>query len=293
MAARKNKTNLFDVLLYIFLIVFCISVLYPFWSTIVLSFSNPSSASTLGIKAWTDEWHIDAYAFIFTDKRLGYAYINTIFRTVVGTGLLLVLTMMGAYALSKKDLPGRNIITMYFIFTMFFNGGLMPTYLLVRGLGLIDKIWALILPLLINVYYMIIARNYLMSIDKALEESAFIDGASYFVIFTKIIIPISKPIIATLVVWTAVLHWNSWFDALIYERDQKKIVLQLLLRRLLQTTSSEREEMGSFADMMGMHVATPTVRAATILATIGPIVMMYPFLQKYFIKGIMVGSLKG
>lgn len=290
---RHKKISLFDILIYILFAVFSILVIYPFWDIFLTSFSNPITTTSLGLHLWIKEWQLDSYRFVLSDIKVLYAYGNTIFRTTAGTSLAIIITLLCAYPLSKKNLPGRNFFTLYFLFVMFFGGGLIPTYLLIKNLGLIDNRMVLILPNLLNIYYMIIMRNYLMSMDKALEESAFIDGAGYITILFKIIVPLAKPVIATVVLWIAVGHWNSWFDALIYIRDEKKIVLQTLLRRMLQYASAESNALEEFNSEQNVKIVSNTVRAAIIMITIGPIILLYPSLQKYFIKGIMVGSLKG
>ena len=185
-------------------------------------------------------------------------------------------------------------MTAYILVTMFFAGGLIPTYLVIRKLGLIDSRWVLILPLLANGFYIIIMRNYLMTVDPAFEESAFMDGANYLQIMARIVAPLCKPVLATIALWTMVLHWNSWFDALIYLRDESKIVLQLLLRRLLLAEQATLDRIREFGGPIDAEDRLPSeaVKAATTLITIGPIILVYPLLQRYFIKGIFLGSLK-
>ena len=290
---KKKNMGIVDWIIYVLIALFSILVIYPFWDIFLTSFANPISTTSLGMHLWIDEWQLDSYRFVLSDVKVLYAYGNTIFRTVAGTSMSVVVTLFCAYPLSKKKLPGRTVFTFYFLFTMFFSGGLIPTYLLIKNLDLIDKRFVLILPNLLNVYYMVIMRNYLMSMDKALEESAFIDGAGYVTILFKIVVPLAKPVIATVVLWIAVWHWNSWFDAFIYIRDEKKIVLQTLLRRMLQYASAESSALEDFNAEQGAKIVSNTVRAAITMITIGPIILLYPSLQKYFIKGIMVGSLKG
>ncbi|MBT3272141.1 MAG: carbohydrate ABC transporter permease [Spirochaetales bacterium] len=294
--SRKTRGEIvFDFFNVILLCLFCLTILYPFWSTIVLSFSDIDNANTLGFKVWIPKWSFTAYQYAFSKYgHVGTAYLNSIFRTIVGTLLGVFMILLAAYPLSKKDIPGRNIMTIYILITMFFSGGLIPTYLLIRNIGLFNSRFALILPVLVQGYYVIIMRNFLMTIDPAFEESAFMDGANYFQILTRIIIPLSKPVIATVALWVAVYHWNEWFMALIYLSSERKIVLQLLLRRMLQNiTALQNEEMQAFMDVEDAQLPTQSVRAAITVLTIGPIIFFYPFLQKYFIKGIFLGSLKG
>ena len=221
------------------------------------------------------------------------AYGNSIFRTVVGTFLGIAFTLAAAYPLSKKRLPGRNVMTITILVTMFFGGGLIPTYLLIRRLGMLDSRWVLIVPTMTAGFHVIIMRNFIMTIDEAYEEAAFMDGANYLQVLLRIIIPLSKPVIATVALWKGVYHWNAWFDAWIYIRSESKIVLQLLLRRLLQDIAQTMERLKAFRVEEDQPLPTEAVKAAISLLTIGPIILVYPFLQRYFVKGIFIGSLKG
>ncbi|MGE8079870.1 carbohydrate ABC transporter permease [Peribacillus loiseleuriae] len=291
---KRKKFSLFDILNVSGIILFSIIVLYPFWQTVVLSFSDAEASSSLGLNLWPDRWIPDAYQFVFSYQNIMIAYLNTIIRTVAGTVLIVAFTVLAAYPLSKKDLPYRNFFTIFFLIAMFFSGGMIPDYLLIKNLGLIDSQLALILPSAVNVFFIIIMRNYFMTIDKALEESAIMDGANYFTILLKIIIPISKPVIATVALWAAVYHWNEWFHALIYIQDDAKTVLQIVVRDMLvaMDLSQANGQMGG-GGMSNADLLLSNVRAATVIISIGPIVLIYPFVQKYFIKGIMIGSLKG
>ena len=286
----------FDIILHLFLILFSISILFPFWSLIVISFSRPTDVLAIGFHLWPKQWWFDAYAFVFQNNQVISAYMVTIFRTVVGTSFMIFCTVITAYPLSKKKLPFRNYLTMFFLIPMFFSGGLIPTFLNIRDLGLIDSLWVYILPMAVIPFNIVIVRNYMMSIDQAVEESAHMDGAGYITILFYIIIPLCIPVLATVALWGAVSHWNSWFDSLLYIRDKNKIVLQLIIQRLLILVEAYQTDAGAMsAYMRNNHkeLTSITVRAATILVTIGPIILAYPFAQKYFIKGIMIGSLKG
>lgn len=295
MGATRKKLSLFDILNVTGFVLFSILVIYPFWQTIVLSFSDANATSSLGVHLWPDRWITDAYEFVFSYGNIMKAYVNTIIRTVAGTFLIVTFTVLAAYPLSKRELPYRNFFTIFFLIAMFFSGGIIPDYLLVKNLGLLDNSLALILPSAVNVFFIIIMRNYFMTIDKGIEESAIIDGANYFQILTKIIIPISKPVIATVALWAAVYHWNEWFHALVYIQDDAKTVLQIVVRDML--TAMDLSNNSSTAvgggGMGGSELLLSNVRAATVIISIGPIVLVYPFVQKYFIKGIMIGSLKG
>ena len=281
--------------MYIFLTLFALSIVYPFWVTLLTSFSTVEEVTSLGFKFWISEWSFGAYQFAFSEYgNAQVAYYNSIYRTVLGTLVAVAMTLLAAYPLAKRNLPARNLLTIVLLITLFFAGGLVPNYLLIRRLGLIDTRWALILPLAVNGFYIIIARNFLMTIDPAYEDAALVDGAGYPSILARIIVPLSKPIIATLALWTAVAHWNSWFDALIYIRSERKIVLQTLLRRMIQQIQEALLGVDRFRAIEDLPtLPTEAAQAALTILTIGPIVLLYPFLQKYFIKGIFIGSLKG
>jgi len=295
-AQRKTPGDVvFDLLNALLLIALSLTVLYPFWVTLLTSFASVDEATSLGLHIWIRHWYLDAYKFALS--RFGNvptAYVNSIYRTVIGTVLAVLVTLLGAYPLSKRELPGRGPMTVFLLVTMFFSGGLIPSYLLIRNLGLFDSRWALILPGLAGAFNIIIVRNFLMTIDKSFEEAAFMEGANYFQILVRVMIPLSKPVIATIALWTAVGHWNSWFDALIYMKSESKIVLQLLLRRLIQEMTLLAEQMNRFNALdERRELPSEGGKAAITILTIGPIVAAYPFLQKHFIKGIFMGSLKG
>jgi putative aldouronate transport system permease protein len=203
----------------------------------------------------------------------------------------MLFTITTAYPLSKKHFPNRSFWTAIIVFTMFFGGGLIPSYLLVRSLGMYNTIWAMVLPGLISTYNMIIMRNFFMNIPAELEESAKIDGANEFSILFRIIVPVSGPIIATVALWTMVGHWNAWFDCMIYISTTANQVLQLILRRIVLEGTTQLMELNNSLDVGVIN--TDAVKSATIMVATIPILLVYPFLQKYFVKGIMIGSLKG
>ena len=293
---RKTPGDIiFDSFNHLFLILFSTAVLYTVWTTLLLSFSEAEDATTLGFHIWIRKWSLTAYEFAFSRYgNVGIAYVNSIVRTILGTFLAVLCTLLAAYPLSKRRLPGRNLLTLYVIVTMFFSGGIIPLYLVVRKLGLFDTRLALILPEMAVGFYVIIMRNFLMTIDDAYEQSAFMDGANYFQILLKIVIPLSKPVLAVIALWTAVAYWNEWFHALILMKSESKIVLQILLRRLIhEVLLTEDTMVGMFLREREVELPTESVRAAILILTIGPIILLYPFLQRYFIKGVFMGSLKG
>ncbi len=299
MAIRHDTSvtgRLFDAANYVFLFLFSVSILYPFWTILLQSFSPPEALYRVGLHIWLNAWSLDAWRYTFSNPGVATAYFNTIHRVVFGTVSTLLITFTGAYALSKRTLPGRNFFTLLYVLTMFFGGGLIPTYLLIRSLGLMNTRWVLVIPNALNVFYIIIARNFLMTIDQAIEDSAVIDGAGYWRILFQIIVPLSKPVIATVALWAAVGHWNSWFDAMIYQSSKGLRVLQILIREMMLSLNVSQDSLLAkmMEDLPGLRKTPPQAfQAATILVTIGPIVLVYPFIQRYFVKGVMLGSLKG
>lgn len=265
---------------------FSLIMIYPFLYLFNISISMDGtviSNMTLVPKGFS----FDSYQTILGFKFIKTGFYNSILRVVLGTSATFLACTLTAYALSKRKLPFRTLLTMLMVFTMFFNGGLIPSYILIKNLGLIDSIWSLIVPTIIPTFSMLIMRNYFMSIPIDLEESAKIDGAGDWRTLFQVIIPISKPIIATIVLWEMVYHWNAWFDSMIYIRTAEKQVLQLVMRNIVIS--------GQLTDSTFITSAlTPEkLKAATIMIATLPIICVYPFLQKYFIKGIIVGSLKG
>ena len=295
---RLRRISLFDIFNYFLLTVFVITIIYPFWDMLIRSLSTPIDAMKLGfyILPRLKDLTFDSYAIVFTGGQIGWGYYNTTFRAVVGTVLMIIVTMAAAYPLSKKHLPYRRGITIYMVITMFFAGGMIPSYLLINWMGLIDSRWALVLPTLAAVFNILLVRNYIMAVvDRSLEESAEIDGASDFTILVRIVTPLCKPAIATIGLWSIVGHWNAWFDAMLYINSQTKEVLQLMLRKIM--IENAQGPMDRYRDMaLSMtrkQYAPDSLKAAFLYLTILPILLVYPFLQKYFIKGIMLGAIKG
>ena len=288
--------RVFDVINYSIMIILTFVFMYPFWAQIVMSFSSPDNMSYLGQYFWPQKLSIESYKAVFSFRMIPVGYINTITRTVIGIPLNILFTFFGAFFLSKKHLPLRGFFTGVIVFTMFFNGGLIPSYLLVKNLGLLDSRMALILPSLTSAWWLIIARNFIMTIPDSLEEAAIIDGATPPLILFRIIIPLSAPIMAVIALWSGVMHWNAWFDSLIYISSNNKQVLQVILRDLLRANDPQTliamSEMGIEGFVVSQSLAD-SIKAGALMVSIGPIIILYPFLQKYFVKGLLVGSLKG
>lgn len=271
--------------------LFCISVLFPFFSLLITSFSTAASASLGGFDLDFSKMSFANYSTMLRSQYIWSGYLNTIFRTVVGTVLSVLLTSLGAYCLSKPFFPHRTFWMGFVVFTMFFSGGLIPTYLVMCEIGMKNSIWSMILPCLISTYNLVIMRNFFQQIPAAIEESGRIDGAGNLRILFSLIYPISTPVLATIALWVAVSHWNAWFDCLVYIRDADKFVLQVVLRRIVLQGSTQMIEMGVTPDDV---MSNPDgLKAAAIFVATLPILCVYPFAQKYFVKGIIVGSLKG
>lgn len=287
-ASRK----VFNVFNYFFLAFLAFTTLYPFIYTLSMSLSTTKAATEMGLHLYPKEISIMAYKMVFNNRDIFTSYGNTLFRTIVGTITGLLVTTMFAYALSRREMPNRKLYTAIVLFTMLFNGGKIPTYLVLKQLGLMNSLWVYILPNLISAYNVIVARSFFQSLPGALHEAANIDGAGEFKIFFKIIIPLSKPIIMTLALWMAVFHWNAWYDAMMYMSDSSKITVQCLLQRIIQENNSELISQGVM-NPDAMQYTSETVKAATIIVSILPILAFYPFVQKYFIKGVTLGAVKG
>jgi len=288
--ARREEIA-FNIIIYPTMVLFIISIIFPFWSLLVDSFSTAEFVRKPGLHLFPDPFTLEAYTEALTQRSIGTAYLNTIVRAVLGTFLVVSISFCAAYPLSRMKLPLRKTLTLLIIFTMFFNGGLIPTYMVVRGLHLIDSFAVLILPLLFNGFYILIMRNFLYSIPTELEESALIDGANEISICFRIFLPLCVPVLATIALFAMVAFWNEWFQAMLYTRKENLMVMQLLLRRILM-----ENQLNSLIDMEPSSITDVTeesVRAAIIFIAIGPIVMVYPFVQKYFITGIMAGAVKG
>ena len=295
----KNKKITQDKVVYfvnyILLALFSIVVLYPLIYVVSCSFSSGEALMSGRVKFLPVEPTLLSYKTVFKYDAIWTGYLNSIIYTFVGTIISIVLTLFAAYPLSRSDFRGGSILMKLFLFTMMFNGGLVPTYLLVRNLGMVDTIWAVVLPTAVNAYNIIVARTFVhQTISKELQEAAELDGCSDFKFFTKIAIPLSMPIIAVLCLWVAVALWNGYFNPLIYINSQEKYPLQLVLRRIL--LMSQVDFGNSAVDpkvVMENQFLSQMLRYGTIIISSLPLMIIYPFVQKYFVKGVMIGSVKG
>ena len=289
---RSLADRTFNIVNNVVLAFLAFIMLYPFWDMAVMSISPLAFANKSGLKLWPlGGVTAEAYQQVFATPLVLTAYKNTIIRTLVGTSISIVLYFCAAYPLGKKELPFRRTLSLFFLIPMFFTGGMVPEYLVYKEIGIYNTIWALILPSLMTTYNLLIVRNFVAGLPDSLEESARVDGASFAVILFQIIIPLSMPVLATVALWVAVAHWNAWYDATVYVRGKDLIVLQKYLRDLLIT--AKEAAAGGDSVSGGEAIATRSVEAATTLVAIGPILITYPFIQRYFVKGVMVGSVKG
>lgn len=296
MTPRYNRMTrgeqIFAVFNYLFLTLLGLLTLYPFWEVIRLSLSSAADANRMGFSLWPREVSTEGYAFVLNNPAIWTGYYNTFVRIVVGMAFQMALTVLVAYPLSRKDFPHKRFWTLFVVFTMFFRGGLIPDYLLVKTLGIDNSIWALVLPRAIDTFAMLIMRNYFMTIPVSLEESVKIDGAGDWTVLTRVILPLSKPILMTVALWGIVWHWNAWFDCLIYIRDAGDYVLQAVLRKIIIDAAPQFTETSGAASASFLETNQEVVKAATIIVATLPIMVIYPFIQKYFIHGMVVGAIK-
>ena len=292
---KMKKLSAGVLVIYVLLGLFALSIVIAFWHLLNLSLSPSHIATRGGLLLYPREATWDNYARVIDNRYIWLGYKNTLIRTVAGTVSQLFFTAMGAYVLSKNFFPHRTFWTSFIVFTMFFSGGLIPSYLVVKSLGLLDTYASMILPGFISAYNMVIMRNYFQSLPEEVEESCLIDGAGRFRIFLQIVLPLSKPILATVALWLAVGHWNAWFDVLIYITKDSMFTLQIVLRRIIITGSKEILDTSAAASAAANEavVSSEGLKAACIFVTTLPILCVYPFVQKFFVKGIMIGSLKG
>ncbi len=281
----------FNVISYSVITLLILVCLYPIWYVACASITDPTIvAAAKGILLWPQGLTFDAYAEVFQDAEIWSGYANTLLYTVVGTILNVVLTAMVAYALAHRDLLFKKPLTLFITFTMFFNGGMIPTYLVIRNMDLLDTRFAALLPGMVSVFNFMVMRTQFESVPEALEESAKLDGANYWTIFTRIILPVSGATLAVMVLFYGVTHWNSWFNEMLYmPNDRTKWPLALITREIIVASSAAAVSEGG---VMTQEKAD-AIKYATIMVSTLPILCLYPFLQKYFVKGVMVGSVKG
>ncbi len=295
MIKKSASRRSFEVFNIVFMILLSFIMLYPFYYCLIGSFSANGPLLSGKVSMWPIGFNTEAYRLVFGYKVVWNAYMYTIIYTVLGTFINLLLTILGAYPLSRSDFYGKGVFTAFIAVTMFFNAGLIPTFLTIRDLHLYDTIWALVLPGGISTMNMIIMRTFFQGIPDALEEAATIDGASDSQVLMRIILPLSLPSIMTIGLFYAVGHWNGWFNAMIYLNDSKRYPLQLILRQIvLQNQVNDMVgTMAGYTTEDSTQVIAESIKYAVIIVAVTPILCVYPFIQKYFAKGVMIGSIKG
>ena len=267
--------------------------LSPLLYVLIASFMDPFILRSQGLSLNPANWSLDGYKRVLQDPAIIRGFVNSIFYSFTYSALTVAVSILTAYPLSKQKLVGKRPITIFLMITMFIGGGLVPTYLLVKNLGMLNTVWAIILPGSINVWNIILARTYFKQLPAELEEAAIIDGANEMQIFFKIMLPLAKPIIFVLFLYAFVGQWNSYFDAMIYLNDADLQPLQLVLRKILIQNQPQQDMIGSATQMAEMAQLAELIKYSTIVISSLPLLIMYPFFQKYFDKGMMAGSLKG
>lgn len=301
---KEKKTNgsvvgtsdkLIERTMLLIIFIFVIIVLYPLYYVLIASISNPYDVYAGKTFLLPSNITFEGYIRVFKEKAIATGYLNSVVYTIAGTLFSTALVIITAYPLSKAELPGRKVIMLFYVITMYFTGGLIPTYLVVAKTGLMDSMWALILPGGVSVFNVIIARTYFVaSIPREMEEAAKIDGCSNIGIFFKVVIPLAKPIIAVMVIFAMVAYWNDWFTSLIYMNSKNKYPLQLVLRQILIKSQASANAMsgmdGGYAEA---NRITELIKFSSMVVGAVPMLIAYPFVQKYFEKGLMVGAVKG
>ena len=293
MTKKRRKVSGFDVLMYTLSALMLIIVAYPLILVLSNSVSDPGKVATGQIVFLPKGFNFDGYKAVFGNEDIRIGFMNTIFYTVVGTAVNLVITLPAGYALTKKSMPGRNLIMTIFMITMYFGGGMIPTFLLISKMGLYNSRAAIIILGAFSTYYCIVCRSFFESLPIELEEAATIDGCSPIRTFVSIVLPLSKALIGVMVLYYAVGHWNSYFTEMIYLNDDRKQPLQVFLRRMLILAQNalDMDDGGEYAVAQSKREAL--LRYSIIVVSSLPLLVVYPFLQKYFDKGVLIGSVKG
>lgn len=281
-------------IIYCIILVLCLVIILPCINILALSFNDGKDAARGGIYFWPRMFTLNNYKEVFKDGSILKAYLISIARTVIGTGASLLVTSFAAFSLKEKELPGRKLLTMLITFTMLFSGGMIPTYIQYNKLGLVDHFWVYVVPSLVSVTYLLMMRTSFENIPESLEESAKLDGCGYFRIYGRIVLPLSKPVIAVVGLYTAVNHWNDWFSGAFYMRSSDLWPVQTVLQQML-TKAMASEEATTVAQAIAKNansVTSDSLKMAAVVITTVPILCVYPFVQKYFAKGAMIGAVK-
>ncbi|MCQ2504719.1 MAG: carbohydrate ABC transporter permease [Saccharofermentans sp.] len=291
---KKLSTGdiVFEVCLVIFMVLFCLVTLYPILNTLAISFNDGFDSIKTRVHLWPHQFSLDNYKTVLSKQSLRQGALISVLRTIVGTFISLFFNALLAFVVSRKRFLFKKGVNLFWVITMYVNGGLIPTYILIQKLHLLNSFWVYVIPGAVSAFNMLVMRNFMEGIPESLEESAEIDGAGYFTVFVKIISPLCKPVYATIALFVAVYQWNSWFDTMLYNKmADKYTVLQYELMKMLQTAMSQS---GSVENLKhaASHVTPNAIRAAATIATMAPIVALYPFLQRYFVTGLTIGGVK-
>ncbi|TDQ42622.1 carbohydrate ABC transporter permease [Aureibacillus halotolerans] len=286
----SRQYKLFQLANVILLLLVVFITLFPFLSIVARSFSGEAEINAGEVFLWPVGFNLETYKVVFSDSHFWNSYKNTVLYTTVGTAINIFMTTIFAYAISKKRLVGRNFFIMLAVFTMFFSGGLIPNYLLITSLGFANSIWAIVLPTAISIFNLLVMKSFFESLPEELEESASIDGANTYITLLRIILPLSKPVLATMILFYAVENWNSWFPAFLYFDQQDLFPVSIYLRNLIKGASDTMA--AGAAEASNMQQVSSNIKAVTMVLSVLPILLVYPYLQKYFVKGVMLGSVK-
>lgn len=292
-SSKLNRITVGDIMIGILMLVICFVSLYPVWYTVIISFNDSSDALRGGIYWWPRKFSLESYKTVFQDTTIIRAFMVTVLRTLIGTVTSVFFTAMVGYAFSKKHIMGNKFYTILGTITMFFCGGLIPYFITLKNLGLYNNFLVYIIPSLFNFYNMIIFRSFFNELPAGLEESARLDGANDLMIFIRIVIPLSAPVIATIALFNGVGHWNDYFTGVMYINDAELQPIQTYLFRIIASASASKTVVAMPAGVTAQQVSSQSVRLATMVVTTFPIMCVYPFLQKYFVKGMLIGSIKG
>jgi len=290
---RSTSRTIFQIFNYTLMILLCVSILVPFLNAIAISLSSYAEVAQGHIGIWPKGFNVDGYRKLMFNGSFLRSTVNTIGLTIVNTALVIVISLFAAFALANKNMVGKKVVLYYFLITMFFNGGLIPTYLVVNTIGLTNTYWALVLPVISNVFYVIVFKNVIDQLPRELLEAAEIDGAGEISVLVRIVLPLVLPMTAAFTIFSAVAYWNEWFNVMIYIRDKELWTLQYHLRELLIDTISINTATQDAMIKGQDRIHPENIKMAALMITVLPIIAVYPFVQKYFIHGQLVGAVKG
>lgn len=292
----NGEETLIQIIIYMVVMALCMAIVVPCLNVLALSFNDGADAARGGIYFWPRMFTLDNYKEVFADGTIMKAYTITIARTAIGTALSLLVTTLAAFALKERDLPGRKILMMLITFTMLFSGGMIPTYIQFKNLNLLNSFWVYVIPSMVSVTHLLMVRTFFEAIPDSLEESARLDGCGFFKTYSLIVMPLSKPVLAVIGLYTAVGHWNDWFSGAFYMRSSKLWPVQTVLQQMLTRAMAAAQEVSTASQAIAQAnsaVTSDSLKMAAVVITTVPILCVYPFVQKYFASGAMIGAVKG